>query len=146
MEMEMEQEPTSAGREGFRVLRMRTVASASLTQGAFEAIEDVRGEGEGPAPHLHRQSDEAFYVVEGQFAFVRGHEQIEVDAGSLIFIPRGTRHAYRAKRADSRVLILYVPAGRFDEFLRELDRLLAEGMTSASAHAALSGTYDTEPA
>lgn len=131
---------------GFRVLRMSTLATAHLTGGAFELVEDVRSEGQGPAPHVHKRSDEAFYVLAGRFAFTRGQEEIEASPGSFVFIPRGTRHRYRALEDGSRVLILYVPAGGFDDFLRELDGLLARGLTSADAMAALQGKYDSDPA
>ncbi len=128
------------------MLRMKTVATGDETNGAFELIEDSRNVGEGPAPHSHRKSDEAFYVLEGSFAFVRGSDEILVERGGLVFIPRGTRHFYRAAADGSRVLIFYVPAGGFDDFMRELDSLLARGMTSAQAIAAIGGKYDSDPA
>lgn len=135
-----------AGNEGFRVLRMKTLATGTETGGSFELVEDLRNEGEGPAPHIHRNSEEAFYVLEGRFKFTRGSDEIDAEPGSLVFIPRGTRHFYKATTGGSRVLILYVPAGRFDDFLRELDTLLDEGKTSAEAMAALRGKYDSDPA
>jgi mannose-6-phosphate isomerase-like protein (cupin superfamily) len=135
-----------AGKGGFRVLRMRTLATAGDTNGAFELVEDLRNHGEGPAPHVHRNSEEAFYVLEGRFTFGRGSDEIVAEPGSFVFIPRGTRHFYRAMTDGARVLILYVPPGRFDDFLRELDSLLAEGMTSAQAMAAIRGKYDSDPA
>ena len=125
---------------------MKTVATGDDTNGAFELIEDTRNEGEEPAPHSHRNSDEAFYVVEGRFTFVRGSDEIIAEQGSLVFIPRGTRHFYRAASNGARVLILYVPAGGFDDFMRELDSLLAGGMTSAQAIAAIGAKYDSFPA
>ena len=131
---------------GFRVLRMRTLATAGLTAGAFELVEDVRHQGQGPATHIHRRSDEAFYVLAGRFAFNRGDEELEATPGSLVLIPKGTRHRYRALENESRVLILYVPAGGFDDFLRELDGLLATGLTSAEAMERLSGKFDSDPA
>jgi quercetin dioxygenase-like cupin family protein len=142
----MDQERAGSDRGGFRVLQMKTLATSALTNGSFELVEDVRDDGAGPAPHVHRRSDEAFYVLDGLFTFTRDSEEIDVTTGSVVFIPRGTRHSYRARRAGSRVLILYVPAGGFDEFLRELDGLLAGGMTSAEAMAALNGKYDSDPA
>ena len=130
----------------FRVLQMRTLATASLTGGAFELVEDVRAEGQGPATHVHKRSEEAFYVLAGRFAFTRGDQELEAKPGSLVFIPKGTRHRYRALEDESRVLILYVPAGGFDDFLRELDALLEGGLTSAQAMATLKGKYDSDPA
>ena len=61
-----------ARKEGFRVLRMKTLATGKETGGSFELVEDLRNEGEGPAPHIHRNSEEAFYVLEGRFTFTRG--------------------------------------------------------------------------
>jgi mannose-6-phosphate isomerase-like protein (cupin superfamily) len=125
---------------------MRTLATARETNGSFELIEDQRNGGDGPAPHIHRHSDEAFYVLEGRFRFDRGSETIEAATGDLLFVPRGTRHRYRAVTDGSRVLILYVPAGGFDDFMRELDALFVRGVTSAEAIAAIGSKYDTDPA
>jgi hypothetical protein len=50
-------------------------ASAADTGGAFEAIEYV-----GPAtppPHVHREHDEAFYILDGPFRFLLGNEWFE---------------------------------------------------------------------
>ena len=125
---------------------MKTLASAGETNGAFELIEDLRNEGQGPAPHVHRNSDEAFYVIDGRFTFGRGSEEILAEQGSFVFIPRGTRHFYRALTDASRVLVFYIPPGQFHEFLREIDSRLAEGMTSAQAMAAIQDNYDSHPA
>lgn len=131
---------------GFRVLHMRLLATAGLTENAFVLVEDVRDEGQGAPAHIHRRSDEAFYVLAGRFAFTRGDEELEATAGTFVFIPKGTRHRYRALDNESRVLIFYVPAGGFDDFLRDLDGLLATGLTSAEAIARLRGKYDSDPA
>lgn len=135
-----------AGKSGFRILRMKTLATAEETNGAFELVEDLRNQGQGPAPHVHRNSEEAFYVLEGRFTFGRGTDEIVAEKGDFVFIPRNTRHFYRAMTDGARVLILYVPPGRFGDFLRELDSLLAQGMTSAQAIAAMRGKYDSDPA
>jgi mannose-6-phosphate isomerase-like protein (cupin superfamily) len=46
--------------------------------------------------HLHRHDDEAWYVLEGTLMVQSGpdreRDQIEVRAGSGIFVPRGTPH------------------------------------------------------
>jgi quercetin dioxygenase-like cupin family protein len=131
---------------GFRVLHMRTLATGKDTNEAFELVEDLRNQGEGPARHIHRGSDEAFYVLGGDFKFVRDEENVDAPAGTLVFVPRGTPHLYRATTDGSRVLILFIPAGAFIEFLRELDHLLQTGMGSAEAMATLRGKFDSDPA
>ena len=45
-------------------------------------------------PHLHRNDDEAWYVLEGALRVQVGKEEIEAHAGSAVFVPRGTPHTY----------------------------------------------------
>jgi quercetin dioxygenase-like cupin family protein len=45
-------------------------------------------------PHLHRRDEEAWYVLEGALRIQVGKEEVEAQAGSAVFEPRGTRHTY----------------------------------------------------
>ena len=45
-------------------------------------------------PHLHRRDDEAWYVLEGSLRVRVGRNEVEVRAGSSVFVPRGTAHTY----------------------------------------------------
>ncbi len=44
--------------------------------------------------HLHRNDDEAWYVLEGALCVRVGQEVVEAPAGSAVFVPRGTPHTY----------------------------------------------------
>jgi mannose-6-phosphate isomerase-like protein (cupin superfamily) len=44
--------------------------------------------------HLHRQDDEAWYVLEGTLCVRVGKDDVEAGAGSAVFVPRGTPHTY----------------------------------------------------
>jgi mannose-6-phosphate isomerase-like protein (cupin superfamily) len=44
--------------------------------------------------HLHRNDDEAWYVLEGALCVRVGKEVVEARAGSGVFVPRGTVHTY----------------------------------------------------
>ena len=120
-------------------------ASAEETSGRFELIEDIRPAGGGPAPHLHREGEEAFFVLAGRFTLTRGTDEIIGGPGTVIVVPRGTRHAYRAEEDGSRILFVVAPAG-LAEFLDEIGRLLVSGVPGADAVAQLAGRYDIEPA
>ena len=127
------------GRPGWTLL-----ASALVTSGAFELFEELRSATGGPPPHVHRERDEAFFVLEGRYRFVRGHEEVELLPGGFVFIPRGTRHAYRTLEAPSRTLIIVAPAG-LEMFFRDMGVRLAAGATPLEAMTALAGTHDTHP-
>jgi uncharacterized cupin superfamily protein len=59
-----------------------------------------------PIPHWHEDLDEVFYVLEGQIEFLLGSEWRAAGAGSTVFVPAGTVHAFRnASGAPARQLV-----------------------------------------
>ena len=44
--------------------------------------------------HLHRNDDEAWYVLEGTLCVRVGKDVVEARAGSAVLVPRGTVHTY----------------------------------------------------
>ena len=61
--------------------------------------------------HLHHDSDEVAYVLEGEVTFLIGEEVTVGRAGAYAFMPRGVPHAWKSTGAETgRVLFLYTPA------------------------------------
>lgn len=116
-------------------------ASAAETGEAFEVIEYV-----GPAtppPHVHRDHDEAFWILEGSFRFILGRETAKAPKRALVFVARGTRHGFSVE-PGSRALLFTIPAG-LAGFFRELGAGLAAGKSGTEIRAALAGKYDSHP-
>ncbi len=44
--------------------------------------------------HVHHLDDEAWYVLEGTLCVQVGNDEVEAQAGSGVFVPRGTAHTY----------------------------------------------------
>jgi quercetin dioxygenase-like cupin family protein len=122
-------------------------ADAAATGGAFALVESVPAAGEPGLPaHVHRRSDEALYVLEGRVRVRLGDTTSEAGAGTFIFVPRGTIHAFaNAGAAPARVLVLFVPAG-LEQYLREAAAAYAAGAPSETAIAALRRRHDVEMA
>ena len=119
----------------------RLKVSSAQTGGAFEVIAY-----EGPAvppPHVHRDRDECFCIMEGVFSFNLGAEEVAAPANSIVFIPRGTRHAFKPSEG-ARALLFVIPAG-LEGFFHELGEGIAAGRSSAELRAALAGRYDSHP-
>ena len=116
-------------------------ASANQTAGSFEVLE-LQGP-LAPSPHVHRGREEVFYILQGQFEFILGEDLIAVGAGSLVFVPRGTRHAPKAG-PDARGLVFVAPAG-LEGFFQDLGRGIAAGKTQDEMRQALEGKYDSFP-
>jgi mannose-6-phosphate isomerase-like protein (cupin superfamily) len=136
------------GREPVSGIPIIIRAAAEETGGGFEvyeiAIPDERlGLGAGPPPHVHREHEEAFYILDGEFTFILGHERAAAPEGTLLVVPRGTRHHFTGT-AGARALVLAVPGG-LAGFFRELGAGIATGRADPEMRAALAGKYDSYP-
>jgi mannose-6-phosphate isomerase-like protein (cupin superfamily) len=120
-------------------------ARADETGGAFEVYEvGLSGEGtdfvDGPPPGTHREHEEIFYVLEGEVEFSLDEDRAPAPTGTLIVVPRGTRHNFRG-RPGSRLLVLSIPAGMAG-FFEELGAGREAGRTEAEVRAAIAEKYD----
>lgn len=95
------------------------------TDGAFAFMDGLIEPDHGNLPHIHSKEDEAFYIVSGAFEFINGNERITAGSGDFVYIPRGTRHAFKNIGTEpARLLVFYTPAGPESFFLAqgEVDR------------------------
>jgi len=61
-------------------------------------------------PHLHRNDDEAWYVLEGTLCVQLGEDVVKARAGSAVLVPRGTPHTYwNPDTAPVRYLLVMTP-------------------------------------
>ena len=117
--------------------------------GAYSIVEWVSGPRIPGTPlHIHRVTDEAFYVLEGTFGFQTGEQMFEGAAGAFIFVPKGLEHAYwNQGTTAARMLITISPPG-FERYFEELANGLAKAGDDADAamsvRKALSEKYDIE--
>jgi mannose-6-phosphate isomerase-like protein (cupin superfamily) len=120
---------------------LRLKVSSTQTGGAFEVVE-LAGPG-FPPPHIHRDHDECFYIINGIFTFTIGTHEVEAPADSVVFIPRGTPHAFKHSEA-ARAILFVIPA-QLEGFFRELGEGLAAGRSETDLRAVLAGKYDSWP-
>lgn len=81
--------------------------------------------------HLHRDSDEVAWVLEGEFTFKIGEEVTVGGPGTCAFFPRNVPHAWKnSGNTTGRVLFLYTPAsaGAYVQELMENRPSTDEGM------------------
>jgi mannose-6-phosphate isomerase-like protein (cupin superfamily) len=117
-------------------------ASTAQTGGALEVVE--LDSARGPLPHVHHDREECFYVIEGVFTFVLGTEEKAASAGSVVFVPRGTPHAFTPGQG-ARALAFSIPGGLLEGFFQELLTGLEAGRPEAELRAELAGKYDAWP-
>jgi mannose-6-phosphate isomerase-like protein (cupin superfamily) len=82
------------------------------TTGGLDVVDHRVPPGYAPPLHVHRTSDEVFYLVEGQLEVRCGDEVWEAGPGSLVFLPRAVPHGFTASDAGpARTLLINAPAG-----------------------------------
>jgi quercetin dioxygenase-like cupin family protein len=106
-------------------------AVSTDTHGAYAVGEFVLPPAGVVHPHLHRQNEEAFYVLEGEFAVGVGEETVTARTGSFILIPRGTVHSlHNAGTTPARLLVVISPGG-MEAMYGEIGRVLSAPERSA---------------
>jgi quercetin dioxygenase-like cupin family protein len=107
----------------FRFLGLPTLmrSTGETTNGAFGLMEHWSVSPGWASPyHVHHLEDEAFYILEGEVAFVCDGKWIKSGPGDYVFGPREIPHGFKAiGTAPVRMLILCSPAG-FERFVLEL--------------------------
>ncbi len=92
------------------------------TGGSAMTFEQTLPAGTKSTLHLHRDSDEIAYVLEGEVTFLIGDDTAVHGPGGCAFMPRGVRHAWKNTDAQAgRALFLYAP-GRAGGLIEEQHR------------------------
>jgi len=126
------------------VVQMRLLATSKQTDGTFSLGEFFGAEGRWTVPHVHKQTHESFFVLEGAFTFSLGTEEIEAKAGTYILVPLGLPHVITALPGGGRFLTMWSPAGLEEMFVR-LSQLAADGLRDPAVRVELSRTFDSVP-
>jgi mannose-6-phosphate isomerase-like protein (cupin superfamily) len=93
------------------------MARAALTGGALGAVATVIPPGHSAPLHVHRNEDEAFYILSGTVDFRCGEEDFRAQAGAFVFLPRDVPHTFLGSGQEpARVLVLFVPGGLEEAF------------------------------
>lgn len=101
--------------------------SSRDTGGAFAVFEGRTKPLEGPPLHRHRNQDEWWYILEGEYKFEMDGQEIYAGAGATVFAPRGSRHTFQnIGTTPGRTLTTVVPGG-IDIFFEELETAAPRG-------------------
>ena len=91
--------------------------------GAFFAMEAYIPPGGGPPPHIHRNEDETFYVLDGTCTIFLDGRPVTAGRGDFVHVPRGTVHNFRNDSDETaRMILTFTPAGIEGFFEETLER------------------------
>src|SRR3954468_3763107 len=84
-------------------------ATAEETGGAFLIFEDRMTRGKVTPLHIHPDSDESMFVLEGEILMHIAGTEHRVGAGGLAFAARAVPHAFLVTSPEVRLLCLHTP-------------------------------------
>ena len=130
---------TTAG--GPRQIKIKIFGES--TGGRYSMVEDTVPPHYATELHVHRNTDEAFYVVQGALLFQVGAEKIEAPIGTFLFIPRGIAHAFMNPTAESATYIVTLSPPGFEKYFEER-ALVANTNPTPEILASISARHDRE--
>lgn len=93
-------------------------ATGAETAGQLWVMEQTFRRGPGAPMHVHRNEDEAWFVLEGRFTVVVGDQVHTLEPGDFAWGPRDVAHGLAVDTATARCLTLGTPSG-FEHFFRQ---------------------------
>ena len=101
---EMQEERTQVG-----PARVKSVAGEFMKAGIV-----TYQEGEGPPPHFHPNEEQYMLILDGKMKMVLGDEEQMIERGTLVHIPRNTRHGIRVVEGPALFFAVKSPVGTGD--------------------------------
>ncbi|MFF3908669.1 cupin domain-containing protein [Streptomyces sp. NPDC001848] len=104
---------------------VKLLADSSASGGALSTVRVTLGEGaDGARPHLHHNSAEMFYLLDGAAELLSGDDIVTAERGDLVIVPPGRPHAFAAvPGACADILIVITPGVERFEYFRHLQRI-----------------------
>ena len=93
------------------VSRYTIKSAAAQTEGRMIQLLIRDGRGAGTPLHIHHDTDESFYVIEGQITFFVGDERFDAGPGDYVLAPMGIPHAFVVTSERAEALVTCVGAG-----------------------------------
>lgn len=118
--------PRFSGQQGREGDFTELVATREQTGGSLGLFRQTIAPKSGPPVHVHQDEDEFFYVVSGEFKVKVGDRVTTAPAQSVLFIPRGTAHAFENVGTEPGVLLVGVTPGGFEKMFAERQGVSAE--------------------
>ena len=88
----------------------------------LSVIEFQAPSGDSPPLHIHHVEDELFHVLEGEFRFMIGGEEMRAGPGDVFLAPKGVPHTFRVESPAGGRYLIVTTRGNFESFVRELSR------------------------
>ena len=86
--------------------------------GEHSVLEMTAPPGDQPPLHVHNDSEEGFYLLEGEVAFWAGEDERVLRPGEFVLGPKGVPHTYRVEGETPARFIVTSSTGAFAAFVQ----------------------------
>jgi len=127
--------------------RLKVIVSTSVTNNQFGLYDiEMEPKARGPKLHYHKLMDETFIVREGVLTVLTAKGEVEVVAGTVVYIPRLSVHGYN-NNSDSMVKITMVfnPGSNREDFFKALYQTLDQSTNDTDKFLKLYADNDSYP-
>jgi mannose-6-phosphate isomerase-like protein (cupin superfamily) len=126
-------------------IRLTVKEDGSRTRGTLAVLEfEAPGAFPSPIPHIHRNHEEGFYVLEGELEFTVGTEKIAAPAGTFVLVPIGVPHTFRNARPERVRFLGTMSPDFYVRYFEEIAPLFASGSPDPKAVGQIMARYETE--
>jgi quercetin dioxygenase-like cupin family protein len=113
--------------------RQAVRVDSRVTDGAYAVIESVAEPGCAVPTHLHRNEEEHFLVLAGQYRIAVDDKVFDAAPGARITVPRHSPHSWRnVGQAESRLLAIITPGG-FEQIVYQVKNTPADQIHELAA-------------
>lgn len=102
------------------------------TDGDMYVFESTRIKEGGPILHTHYDTDEWWYILQGEFLVRVGDKTYTARPGDFVFGPRKVPHTFaKVGQGEARLIICHQPAGKMEEYFKKISAGVAANMSEA---------------
>lgn len=106
--------------------------STKDTDGDMYVFESTRIKEGGPILHTHYDTDEWWYILQGEFLVRVGDKTYTARPGDFVFGPRKVPHTFaKVGQGEARLIICHQPAGKMEEYFQKIHDGVAANMSEA---------------
>ena len=87
------------------------LAKGDDTNGRHALIKISVHRGAEPPPHTHSREDESYFILDGTIRYTIGNDQITVNKGEYVYLPKDVPHSFEIISEKAEVLMWISPAG-----------------------------------
>jgi mannose-6-phosphate isomerase-like protein (cupin superfamily) len=107
-----------------------TKVSTKDTEGDMFIFESTRIKEGGPILHTHYETDEWWYVLQGEFLIKVGDKTYSAKTGDFVYGPRKVPHTFaKIAQGEAKLIIGHQPAGKMEAYFKKISEGIATNMS-----------------